>query len=834
MARGRLRVYLGAAPGVGKTYAMLNEGHRRAERGTDVVVGFVETHGRPKTAEQIGDLEVVPRQVIEYKGTKFEEMDVDAILARKPTQVLVDELAHTNIPGSRHEKRWEDVEEILDAGIDVISTVNIQHLESLNDVVKAITGIDQRETIPDEVARRAEQIELVDQTPEALRRRMAHGNIYAPEKVDAALANYFRVGNLGALRELALMWTADRVDEALEEYREAHNISGTWETRERVIVAITGSPAGADVIRRAARMAMRTRGDLLGLHVRPADGLAGPPVEQLAENRQLLTELGGEYHEVAGADIAEAMVRFARAENGTQLILGASRQSRWSQFVRGSVINSVIRQSGPIDVHVISSASTDIQVPTTRGTTRRRTALPRRRVLIGWMLAVAGPILLTLLLSQVRDAVSLPADLLLFLLLVVVVAVVGGLLPAIVAAIGGSLLANWFFTPPIHTFTISEGENLLALAIFLAVGATVSVLVDLAARRSADAVRARAEAETLAALGGTLAAERDPLPTLVAQLRTAFDADSVAVLRRTNDGWAIEASAGEPVAGTPEEASISVPLGEHEVLALTGEVKGEDVDVLQSFASQLRVATETRRLRSEAAMTEDLVEANELRTALLAAVSHDLRTPLASIKASVSSLLQSDVTWTPETTREFLETIDDETDRLNSLVGNLLDMSRLQTGAVHLVADDLGLDEVTGKALASLGVRASRVDVDVPESLPRIHADGALLERAVANVIDNALTHSPGDLRVQVRASTVGDRVELRVVDQGRGVPLDQRDTLFEPFQRLGDSGNGEGVGLGLAVARGFVEAMGGEISVEDTPRGGLTMAFGFPAVRAT
>ncbi len=834
MARGRLRVYLGAAPGVGKTYAMLNEGRRRAERGTDVVVGLVEAHGRSNTAAQVGDLEVVPRRVVEYRGTAFEEMDVDAVLARHPAQVLVDELAHTNVPGSRHEKRWQDVEEILDAGIDVISTVNIQHLESLNDVVRQIAGVEQRETIPDEVVRRAEQIELVDQTPEALRRRMAHGNIYAPERVDAALANYFRVGNLGALRELALMWTADRVDEALEEYREAHGISGTWETRERVIVAITGAPAGADVIRRAARMAMRTHGDLIGLHVRPADGLAGPSTEQLAENRRLLTELGGEYHEISGADVAEAMVRFARAENGTQLVLGASRQSRWSQFTRGSVINSVIRQSGSIDVHVISNPATAGRVPTPTGYQRRRSALPRRRVLIGWVLAVAGPPLLTLVLDQFPDPASLQVALLLFLLLVVVVAVTGGLFPALVAAIGGSLLVNWFFTPPFHTFTISEAENLLALAIFLAVGATVSVLVDLAARRTAEAARARAEAETLAALGGTLAAERDPLPTLVAQLRTAFSVESVAVLRRGDDHWVIEASAGERVPATPEDASLSLPLSDHEVLALRGQVSGEDVDVLQSFASQLRVATETRRLRSEAAMTEGLVEANELRTALLAAVSHDLRTPLASIKASVSSLLQRDVTWTPDTTREFLETIDDETDRLNTLVGNLLDMSRLQTGAVHLVADDLGLDEIVGKALASLGVRASRVEVEVPESLPRIHADGALLERAVANVIDNALSYSPGESKVRVRASTVGDRVELRVVDQGRGVSEAERDRLFEPFQRLGDSGNRQGVGLGLAVARGFVEAMGGEIAVEDTPRGGLTMAFGFPAVRAS
>jgi len=359
MARGHLRIYLGAAPGVGKSFAMLNEGRRRHDRGTDVVVGYVETHGRPSTKEQIRDLEVIPRRRIDYRSTSFEEMDLDAVLARKPAVALVDELAHSNIPGSRHTKRWQDVEQLLDAGIEVISTVNIQHLESMNDVVEQITGITQRETIPDEVVRRAEQVELVDQTPEALRRRMAHGNIYQPEKVDAALANYFRVGNLGALRELALMWTADRVDEALERYREAHGITGQWETRERVVVAITGAPGGDDVIRRAARMAMRTRGDLLGVHVRPADGLAGPSTERLADLRRLLTELGGEYREVSGGDVAEALVGFARAENATQLVLGASQRSRVSELMRGSIINAILRASGTIDVHVISTAEVE-------------------------------------------------------------------------------------------------------------------------------------------------------------------------------------------------------------------------------------------------------------------------------------------------------------------------------------------------------------------------------------------------------------------------------------------------------------------------------------------
>jgi two-component system sensor histidine kinase KdpD len=373
VARGSLRVYLGAAPGVGKTFAMLNEGRRRHHRGTDVVVGFVETHGRARTAEQLGDLEVLPRKVIEYRGTRFEEMDVDGILRRKPKQVLVDELAHTNVPGSKHEKRWEDVEELLDAGIDVISTVNVQHLESLNDVVERITGVQQRETLRDDIVRRADQVELVDMTPEALRRRMAHGNIYKPEKVDAALANYFRPGNLAALRELALLWLADKVDDSLQQYMDDHGITAAWETRERIVVALTGAPGGEHLVRRAARMATRRRGDLLGVHVRAGEGLAGPPPGQLERHRKLLRDLGGTYHEVVGPDAANTLVTFARNEHATQLVLGSSRRSRWVALLRGSVINRVVRASGDIDVHVISTHE-DGEAPAVQ---RRQTRVSR-------------------------------------------------------------------------------------------------------------------------------------------------------------------------------------------------------------------------------------------------------------------------------------------------------------------------------------------------------------------------------------------------------------------------------------------------------------------------
>jgi two-component system sensor histidine kinase KdpD len=824
MARGRLRIYLGAAPGVGKTFAMLNEGWRGKSRGKDLVVGFVETHGRSNTLAQIRDLEVIPRKKLTYRGREFEEMDVDAILERHPQVALVDELAHTNVPGSKHAKRWEDVEELLDAEIDVVSTLNIQHLESVNDVVERITGVKQHETIPDAVVRVAEQVELVDMTPEALRRRMAHGNIYSAERVDAALANYFRPGNLAALRELALLWVADKVDENLQRYMEDHGIVGPWETRERVVVALTGSPNGDALIRRAARMAQRTRGELLGVHVRSTDGLAGPPPGDLERHRELLVQLGGTYHEVAGDDVGAAVVQFAEAEHATQLILGASARSRWMELIRGSVINEVLRDAGPIDVHIISGERPEPRSSRPSGA-RPRTVLSRRRRLLGWMVAILGPLLLTLVMTRLRGDLTLPSELLLYLVIVVAAAAIGGLGPALVSSIAAFLLANWFFTPPIHTWTIDHAENVLALLVFLAVAGVVGALVTSAARRSIEAVRAKAEAATLAHLSGALLGSPDPVGALMMQLQNRFDVDSIAVLRRDGDGWRVESSAGERVPTRPEDGQLSVPLGPDEQLVIVGaRLDQQDLSLLGAFTNQLSLALESRGLRAEAAMARGLAEANELRTALLAGVSHDLRTPLASIKAAATSLLQHDVVWTPEAVQELLVTIDEEADRLNSLIGNLLDMSRIQTGSLQLTMSQLGLDEVVPRALDGLGERAGDVVLDVPETLPRVNADAQLLERAVANVLSNALSHSPAGKSVRVEAGAVGSRVDLRIIDKGPGVPPDQRESMFRPFQRLGDAQNGNGVGLGLAVARGFVEAMGGTITVDDTPGGGLTV----------
>ncbi|MDQ1419760.1 MAG: two-component system, OmpR family, sensor histidine kinase KdpD, partial [Acidimicrobiaceae bacterium] len=497
MTRGLLRVYLGAAPGVGKTFAMLGEGHRRKARATDVVIGYLEAHQRPLTLAEIGDLEVVARRA-------SMEMDVDAVLARHPEVVLVDELAHTNRAGSRHAKRWQDVEELLAAGISVVTTLNVEHLESLTDVVERITGISQHDTVPDAVVRAADQIELVDMSPEALVRRMAHGNIYPPERVDVALANYFRVGNLAALRELALLWVADRVDEGIQHYRERHGIDRPWETRERVVVALGGGADADHLIRRAARMAMRAKAELVAVHVVATHGpaataravpaataragpaatapaAAGPapaapapgdgPVEVLAGQQRLIEEFGGSFHEVAGAEIATALVAFARAENATQLVLGASRRSRWAELRRGSVINRVLRAAGDsIDVHVVSSPATEGASSVPRPGSRLRLAtLPPRRRGVGFALAVTALPAITAALSSVRGTVGLQNALLCYLLVVVAVATIGGIWPALVAAIAAFLLLNWFFTPPIHTFVIGTGRDVLTLVVFLVV-----------------------------------------------------------------------------------------------------------------------------------------------------------------------------------------------------------------------------------------------------------------------------------------------------------------------------------------------------------------------------
>jgi two-component system, OmpR family, sensor histidine kinase KdpD len=839
VAVGQLRVYLGAAPGVGKTYKMLEEGHRRLDRGTDVVAGYVETHGRKHTEALVVGLEVVPRATLTYRGATFTEMDVDAVLARRPQVALVDELAHSNAPGSKHERRWQDVEDLLAAGITVITTVNIQHLESLNDVVQEITGIQQRETVPDAVVRQASQIELVDMTPEALQRRLVHGNVYAPDKVDAALHNYFRVGNLTALRELALLWLADKVDEQLDRYRAEHGIGTTWETRERVVVALTGGPEGDTLIRRAARIADRSTGaDLLAVHVVRNDGLTGSEPGNLERQRTLVESLGGTYHQVVGNDIADALLEFARGVNATQLVLGASRRGRLAQLFSPGVGVTTAAESGSIDVHLV----THDEVARRRRRSRSRSALSLGRRAAGFALAVLGLPLLTGLLLALRPQISLPTDILAFLVTVVAVALVGGLAPALFAAVAGFLLLNWWFTPPVHQFTIADRENVLALLAFLLVASAVSTVVDLAARRTREAAHLRAEAAMLFTLAGTVLRGPRPLPALLEQVRETFQFESVTLLERAGEpagpaveheaaAWRVVECIGAPGCVTPGEGDAEVHVDDTFTLVLRGHpLAAGDRRVLEAFAAQAALALRQERLAQAAATVGSLAEVDRLRTALLNAVSHDLRTPLASAKAAVGSLLSPDVDFDEQDRHELLVTANESLDRLTALVENLLDMSRLQAGALALSPQAIDVADVVPAAVDSLGVGATGVTLEVPDDLPEVIADPALLERALANLIANAVRYSPPGQPPTVAASAHAGRVEIWVIDTGPGVPAEDWDRIFRPFQRLGDRDNTSGIGLGLALARGLIEAMGCTLAPEATPGGGLTMTISLPA----
>ncbi|MDV2477990.1 sensor histidine kinase KdpD [Rhodococcus zopfii] len=819
--RGKLRIYLGASPGAGKTYAMLGEAHRRIARGADVVVAIVDTHGRAHTAERLGSLEIVPPQRIEYRGSMFEELDLDAVLARRPAVALVDELAHTNVPGSRHEKRWQDVDELLDAGIDVLSTVNIQHLASLNDVVEQITGVVQRETIPDEVVRRAEQVELVDITPQALQRRLAHGNVYAPEKVDAALRNYFREGNLTALREIALLWLADQVDVALAKYRDEHAITATWETRERVVVAVTGGPESDTLVRRASRIAAKASAELLVVHVVRGDGLAGVAAPQMGSVRALATSLGASMHSVVGDDVPGALLDFAREVNATQLVLGTSRRSRWARIVDEGIGAAVVRESGKIDVHMV---------------THEHTAAPPRMALGGrrdrrvqsWIAAFLIPLGATALLAGIDRVTGVAGQNALFFVVVLAVALFGGIGPAIVAALLCGLLLNFFFTEPLYSFTIAQPDNFVTTVVLLVIAVAVAALVDAAAARSREARLAAQEAELLAMFAGAVLRGAD-VPRLLEKVRETHTQRGVSLVRTDSEPPLVLGTAGSAPPMTLGAADTVCDVeGSHYALLLSGpRLRARDRRVLTAVAGQAAALVRQQELTAEAARASALSETDRLRRLLLSAVGHDLRTPLAAVKASVSSLRSTDIAFSPEDTAELLATIEESTDQLTRLVANLLDSSRLAAGVVTPLLAPVYVDEVVHGALAGLSSGGpdternirERVEIDVADTM--VDADAALLERVLANLLDNALRYAPtGPIRVGAGSS--GGRITIAVADCGPG--LAQDDDVFTTFPRSGDRHRTGGAGLGLTVARGFVEAMGGTITTTDTPGGGTTM----------
>jgi two-component system sensor histidine kinase KdpD len=764
VTRGILQVYLGAAPGVGKTFAMLDEGQRLLQANLDVVIGLVETHGRAETARRTEGLELLPRRSVDLRGVTLEELDLDGLIARHPQWALVDELAHTNAPGSTHEKRWQDAQDLLDAGINVISTMNIQQIASLNDVVQTITGVVQRETIPDSVLRSADQIEVVDLTPEALRARLASGHIYPAGTVDAALSNYFRLGNLTALRELALLWLADEVDVALQAYRSERGIRGKWEARERVVVALPGGAEGDTLLRRGARIAARTSGgQLLAVHVSSSDGLAEPDPGALVTQRSLVESLGGSYHQVVGDNTPTALVESARGVNATQLVIGASRRSRLTTFLTGPGIGqTVIRASGDIDVHIVSHASVGmLQLPRTGG------ALTLRRRLAGFVLALVGLPLLTWVLSSIRSNESLPSDVLAFQLLVVVVALIGGIWPAVTAAAIAGLLLDFFFVNPIYSITIADPLHFLALVLFLVIAVLVSLVVDQAASRSRSAKRSAAEAETLATVAGSIIRGENAVEALANRMREIFGMTSVTV---AYGGTQLFESGAVTISSA--NSRTVVEFGDNGSVVLTGRgLQPSDRRILNVFVVQIEAALEQRELRTAAQGIRPLEEADRLRTALLAAVGHDLRTPLSSATAAVSSLRSTDVSWSDRDREDLLQTAEESLHRLADLVNDLLDTSRLQAGALPISLSRVGLDEIVPLALDELDVPLERVRVDVSPDLPEAFCDAVLLQRVIVNLVANALRYSPVDAPLIITGSSFGARLQLRVIDRGPGIP---------------------------------------------------------------
>jgi len=821
MQRGVLRVYLGSAPGVGKTYRMLDEGWRRRERGTDVVIAYVETHSRTLTEAQLRDLEVIPRATHEYRGALLEEMDLEAVLARRPAVALVDELAHTNVVGSTHEKRWQDVDTLLDAGIDVITTVNIQHLESVNDVVEKITGIHQQETIPDAIVRRAEQIEIVDLTPEALRRRMAHGNIYAADKIDASLSNYFRVGNLSALRELALLWLADRVEDSLQRYLDDHTIDKTWETRERLIVGITGTATDADLLRRAARIASRTGAELFAVHVVKSDEIRHVPTDT-SEARELVEEFEGKFQEVVDDDTATALVAFARSERGTQIVLGASRPRPFWRPATG-VVEKVLRHARDLDVHIIAVGG---ERPPHVHRRRQTERVAWTRKIPALAITIALMPLLTIVMSQTRSNLSLSTVFLVYLIAILVLTTWAGALVGVLGAIIASALENYYFVKPLHTLEVARPDDVVALVAFLLFAVSASVIVNRFTQHSHEADRARAEAQILAGAAASVAASHEDLQPLLESLRAVFAATSVAVVAQRDGEWVSDLVSGEATSDFDSDPHFDID-DDHRLYVSGATLNDQDNQLIGAFARRVAAGLRSQMLVRDANQLEEIAEAESLRLALFRTASKELLGPLEKVQANISLLTGSHERRSLDERNAVLGGVEVQVRQLTRLVVNLIDAGRLEAGEVAVHAEPVQLDVVMRNAITNVDTRGHTVESDVPNDLPELISDPVLVQRVIANIVSNACRFGPLDKPVTIKASVVGDFVEVLVVDRGPGMPVALRDAVVAPIHRL--SGNQLNAGLSLTVASGFTQLLGGRILFEDTPGGGLTVAVELP-----
>lgn len=839
--RGRLKIFIGAAPGVGKTYEMLSAAQARQNEGTDVVIGVVETHGRKETQALLAGLEIVPCRHLDYRGRSLQEMDLDAILARHPQLVLVDELAHSNAPGSRHPKRYLDVEELLAAGIDVFTTLNIQHVESLNDVVARITRIRVRETVPDSVIDKADDIELIDLTPQDLIQRLKEGKVYVPHQAERAIRHYFAPGNLTALRELALRRTAQRVDEQMVRYMQAHAIKGPWAANERVLVCVSGDANSVTVVRHARRLADRLKSPWTALHVETARNLRMSEAERnnVAEALRLAQRLGGEAITLPGQDVAETVAEYARANNVTQIIVVQTPRARWRDMVFGTVAQRVIRKADGATVYVVSQPRKTEAEPAPPATFDWRV-----HTWLGSLACVAVALGLGELLS---DTVGINTVPLLFLTAVLVSAVAFGLWPSLLACLASALAYNFFFLPPLYTFTIADPQNVIALFFFALAALIVS---NLTARVRAQAITARARARTTEELylfsrKLAVAANLDDLLWATAHQIALMLKVHVVLLLPEADGIAVRAGfppedqldeadlaaarwcwdknhpAGRGADTLPGARRLFLPMqtgrGAVGVIGIDRDEPGplltpDQQRLLDALADQAALAIERVNLVEAVDRARLAVETDRLRSALLTSISHDLRTPLASILGSATSLSG---TMDAATREALTQNIQEEAERLNRFIGNLLDMTRLESGPLPIKTVPTELADVVGSALGRAGkVLASHgVELRLEPGLPLLDVDEVLLEQAVFNLLDNAAKYTPAGSRITVAAWREGGQVKLQVLDEGAGLPPAELERVFDKFYRAGGADHRRaGTGLGLAICRGFIEAMGGSV----------------------
>ncbi|GEL43656.1 two-component sensor histidine kinase [Methylorubrum extorquens] len=850
--RGRLKVFLGAAPGVGKTYEMLTIGRARLTAGADVVVGVVETHGRAETEALLDGFEAIPRRAVPYRGTVLEEMDLDALLARRPALALVDELAHTNAPGSRHPKRYQDVEELLDAGIDVLTTLNIQHVESLNDVVASITGIRVRETVPDSILDRADDIEVVDLNPDDLIERLKVGKVYVPANAERALKHYFSRGNLTALRELALRRTADRVDDELLSHMRANAIPGPWAAGERVLVCVSEDPRSAGLVRYAKRLADRLHAPWTALVVEGprAASLSEAARDRVAEALRLADRLGGDAVTLPGGRrIADDILAYARAANVNHIVVGKATRSWIFELVNGSVVHDLVRRSGNISVHVVPGEVAPAETASRRAvaTAAPPATFDARSYALALLVTGAG-LGLALLLEPSTGVEN--ADLML-LTAVVAVAVRWGLGPSLAAVVAASLSYNFFFLPPVYTFTIADPTNVAAFLLFTLVAVLVSNLAA-RARLSAVVSQGRAKAtERLFGFSRKLAAcgtLDDVLWATSAQVAAMLrvrvvlllpDAQTVAVragyppedmldeadLAAAQWAFDNERPAGRGADTLPGAKRLFLPMrtgrGTIGVIGLDADGTGpiltpENRRLLDALADMGALALERVRLVEDLDRAERAAETDRLARALLTSISHDLRTPLASVLGAASTLRDLDGALPLESKAELLTTIIEESERLNRFIVNLLDMTRLEAGAVapNLAPQDVAETIDTALRRTQKILAGHRVAVEIAPDLPTLRLDPVLFEQVLVNLLDNAAKYAPEGSTVTLRARQDGHTVRIEVLDEGFGLPEADVERVFDKFYRVRKSDRVRaGTGLGLAIARGFVEAMGGTVT---------------------